>query len=249
MVKVGCCGFPVAQAAYYEAFRVVEVQKTFYDPPRLSTLLRWRLAAPEGFEFTVKAWQLITHEPKSPTYRRLRREVPVAVEGRYGFFRHTDEVLEAWEKTREAASALRARIVLFQCPPSFDPSEENVRNMTRFFSVARRDGLDFAWEPRGKWDSGRVAAICRDLDLVHVVDPFREKQMYGRIAYYRLHGIGGYRYRYSNEELRRLYELVGSNLRVVRGLPPSSERDIYCLFNNSYMNENAREFLKLLEEG
>ncbi|MHC1610664.1 MAG: DUF72 domain-containing protein [Candidatus Methanospirareceae archaeon] len=33
---------------------------------------RWRLRAPKEFEFTVKAWQLITHEPTSPTYRKAR---------------------------------------------------------------------------------------------------------------------------------------------------------------------------------
>jgi uncharacterized protein YecE (DUF72 family) len=248
VIKVGCCGFPVSQAEYFKTFRLVEVQRTFYDPPRLSTLVKWRRTAPEGFEFTMKAWQLITHEPKSPTYRRLRRAVPAAGD-RYGFFRNTDEVFEAWEKTREAASALRTRVILFQCPPSFGPSEENTRNMTRFFSVINRKGLDFAWEPRGTWEDERIAALCRDLDLTHVVDPFQKKQLCGRFVYFRLHGIGGYRYRYSKDELRRLRGLIGSSLHTAHGTSPSSERAVYCLFNNSSMHDNAREFLGLLEEG
>jgi uncharacterized protein YecE (DUF72 family) len=33
-VLVGCCGFPEAQARYVAEFRAVEVQQTFYDPPR-----------------------------------------------------------------------------------------------------------------------------------------------------------------------------------------------------------------------
>ena len=32
-VKVGCCGFPVSMKRYFQEFRVVEVQKTFYKPP------------------------------------------------------------------------------------------------------------------------------------------------------------------------------------------------------------------------
>ena len=53
--------------------KAVEVQHTFYQPPRVETLAKWRAEAPRGFEFTIKAWQLITHQPSSPTYRRLKR--------------------------------------------------------------------------------------------------------------------------------------------------------------------------------
>jgi uncharacterized protein YecE (DUF72 family) len=42
MIKVGCCGFPVRKGLYYERLRVVEVQQTFYQLPRLSTGERWR---------------------------------------------------------------------------------------------------------------------------------------------------------------------------------------------------------------
>ncbi len=44
----------------------------FYEPPRDGTMRRWRAQAPIDFEFTIKAWQLITHDALSPTYRRLR---------------------------------------------------------------------------------------------------------------------------------------------------------------------------------
>lgn len=61
--RIGWCGFPVAQKRYYGALPCVEVQQTFYQPPQSSTLRRWRNEAPEGFLFTVKAWQFITHHP------------------------------------------------------------------------------------------------------------------------------------------------------------------------------------------
>ncbi|HSJ15130.1 MAG TPA: DUF72 domain-containing protein [Longimicrobiales bacterium] len=71
-IRLGMCGFTIGAAAYYRSFDVVEVQQTFYDPPAPGTLARWRAEAPAGFEFTMKAWQVITHFGTSSTYRRLR---------------------------------------------------------------------------------------------------------------------------------------------------------------------------------
>jgi len=55
LVKVGCCGFPYGMKKYFEQFNLVEVQKTFYNLPRLETVTSWREKAPETFEFTIKA--------------------------------------------------------------------------------------------------------------------------------------------------------------------------------------------------
>src|SRR5688500_17744034 len=67
-VKVGLCGFTIAIADYPRSFPVVEVQQTFYQPSADAVLRRWRDSVPEGFEFTIKAWQLVTHAANSPTY-------------------------------------------------------------------------------------------------------------------------------------------------------------------------------------
>jgi uncharacterized protein YecE (DUF72 family) len=71
-IKVGCCGFPCSRKRYYENFDVIEIQKTFYNPPRIETAEKWRSDAPKNFEFTLKAWQLITHPKESPTYRKAK---------------------------------------------------------------------------------------------------------------------------------------------------------------------------------
>jgi hypothetical protein len=63
--KVGTCGFGLAQVEYSRVFSCVEVQHIFYQPPQVSTLERWRARMPAYFEFTLKAWQLITHDAKS----------------------------------------------------------------------------------------------------------------------------------------------------------------------------------------
>jgi len=74
-VRVGLCGWTISMAAYVRTFPLVEVQHTFYEPPADALLARWRSDAP-GFEFTIKAWKLVTHESSSPTYRRLKRPLP-----------------------------------------------------------------------------------------------------------------------------------------------------------------------------
>ena len=70
-VKIGTCGFGrVNRPEYFKLFPIVEIQHTFYQPPQIETFEKWRSGAPDDFEFTLKAWQLITHEASSPTYRR-----------------------------------------------------------------------------------------------------------------------------------------------------------------------------------
>src|SRR3712207_3550651 len=71
-VRVGLCGWTIGMSRYVREFSVLEVQQTFYDPPADATLERWRRQVPRDFEFTLKAWQVVTHDASSPTYRRMR---------------------------------------------------------------------------------------------------------------------------------------------------------------------------------
>jgi len=229
MIKVGCCGFPVARKEYFKNFGLVEVQKTFYKPPKLETAIRWREEAPQEFEFAVKAWQLITHPPSSPTYRKAG--IDVANESKYGYFRPTKEVFDAWERTAEIADALKAEVVVFQCPASFKEEKGSIRNMREFFSSIDRKFI-YAWEPRGKWNDAAVKKICEELGIIHCVDPFKNESVYGTPKYFRLHGRNGYRYDYSIEELQELREMC--------------KNDAYCLFNNTKMYKNAIEFKNLI---
>ena len=230
---IGCCGWALAQQQYFRAFRVLEVQQTFYQPPRLATLEKWRSAAPPGFEFTLKAWQLITHEPVSPTYRRLKTPIADAKRSRYGAFSPTDEVHDAWRATLGCARALGARIVVFQCPASFDPTGQHIANLRRFFRSVRKEAKDliFAWEPRGDWGDARVSSLCGELGLVHAVDPFVRKPVTSGLRYYRLHGIGGYRYTYSDADLARLATRCRGQTHV--------------MFNNVTMARDALRFAQI----
>jgi uncharacterized protein YecE (DUF72 family) len=115
-IKIGCCGFPMARRRYFQRFSTVEIQQTFYHLPLISTALTWGDEAPEGFEFIAKAWQFITHESTSPTYRRLRKPIPGNKRGNLGSFKPTDEVFKAFEETAEFCRSLGVRKIIFQSP-------------------------------------------------------------------------------------------------------------------------------------
>jgi uncharacterized protein YecE (DUF72 family) len=227
----------MSRSEYAMRFPVVEVQQTFYQPPQLSTLKRWRADVPADFEFTLKAWMLITHESRSPTYRRLKKDLSATEREQCGSFRPTAIVNKAWQTTLECAKALAARRILFQCPASFTPTGEHIEDMHRFFSsMSRRDELQLLWEPRGAWPDELVRALCRELDLVHVVDPFAARTVTPEFPYFRLHGRKGYRYVYEDVELE---ELLGM-------LP--KDKPSYVLFNNVRMLEDATRFQELIEQ-
>src|SRR3954454_12395253 len=145
--RVGLCGVTMAFADYVREFGVVEVQQAIYEPPRDATLLRCRPKAPLRCEFTLKAWQLITHDASSPTYRRLRRPLSTDERRVCGSFRATPVVLAAWRRTLECAQLLRASAVLLQCPRSFRPTPENADRMREFFAtIPRPPELRILWE-------------------------------------------------------------------------------------------------------
>jgi len=229
-IRVGCCGFPKARPIYFAHFNLVEVQQTFYKLPAIATARRWREEAPPGFTFTLKAWQLVTHEPSSPTYRKAGLTIPEAERERYGAFRPTNQVFDAWARTLEIAQALEARAVVFQCPARFTPTDEHVADLRAFFSQVERGGLVFVWEPRGDWPDELVGKLCQELNLIHGVDPFQRLPVHGVPAYFRLHGRTGYRYRYTDDDLRQLRAWC----------EPYPE--VYCLFNNVSMWEDALRF-------
>lgn len=235
-IKIGTCGFRTNKQVYSQMLRAVEVQHTFYQPPQIKTLERWRAEVAPDFEFALKAWQLITHEAKSPTYKRLKRKLTDEEKESAGYFKPTAIVKEAWETTLACAQALQAKTVLFQCPASFKPYRENIKNLEKFFSSVERNNLSFAWEPRGEWDEKMVKSICENLDLWHAVDPFAQMTATPDRCYYRLHGRTGFGYQYEEDELAELAALL-------------PEKEIsYVFFNNRYMLEDALLFQKIINQ-
>ena len=225
MIKVGCCGYPVSMKKYYEKFSLVELNTTFYNYPRTSTVEGWRKKAPEDFEFTVKAHQDISHKFK------LKPE---------------KECIEAFEKMKEICKILKAEILLIQTPASLRP--DKLEEVEGFFRKVNRENLRLVWETRGPaWETleirEKLREKLRELDVSHVTDPFKMLPVYtGEVAYFRLHGLGEklYYYQYSDEELRRLYETLKKY---------EEKAEVYVLFNNLSMFDDALRFVHYIKNG
>ena len=139
-VLVGTCGFAESHGKTFKDFGIVEVQQTFYQPPRVATVERWHEEAPDNFVFTLKAWQLLTHEATNPTYRRLRESLSETELAKVGSFKWNPVTRTARRRTLELAEALQAEAVVFQTPRSFLPSGDNLRRIYRFFESIDRQG-------------------------------------------------------------------------------------------------------------
>ena len=238
VIVVGTCGFPRARAEVFAKMQAVEIQESFYRHLEPATVKRWRRDAPKGFVFAFKASQLITHEPSSPTYRRLDFKIGERDASKYGSFKQTKEVMAAWRRTEEACRVLGAKAVLFQCPPSFNQTEENIANVKRFFERSKTEMIR-AWEPRGDWTPEAIEDICRPHGVVHCVDPFAGQPATYGSAYFRLHGKppGGrnYYYTYGDLELSRLKKMC------------EGYSEVHVFFNNISMLEDALRFRRLLD--
>ena len=234
-LRLGLCGWNGSQRAYFEDFDCIEIQSTFYDPLALTVARKWRAAAPPGFQFCIKAWQLITHAAASPTYRRLRSPIPANERNSVGSFRQTDQVWQAWQRTLEIARVVEARVILFQCPKSFIPTSENLINFSAFFRRVERTGFRLAWEPRGEaWTADIVRDLCAEYDLTHCVDPFEAMSVHGDMRYWRLHGRGSYSYRYTDADLNALRHML-----------TKQPQPGYLMFNNFSSKADALRFRQL----
>ena len=116
---------PAMLGVYARAFETVEVDSTFYAIPSAATVEGWTRRTPDGFTFSLKLPQEITHE------RGLR-----------------DGSLALLEEFCERARLLKEKlaVVLIQLPPQFIATVENVRALREFLAALPRDvrfGVEF----------------------------------------------------------------------------------------------------------
>jgi uncharacterized protein YecE (DUF72 family) len=242
IIHIGCCGWSYLREqefagklttdysstlqAYAQLFDVVEINSTFYRIPRLTTAQKWRKDALEinkGFEFTVKAYQGITH-----------------------LYRFAKKSQLQFEQVKLIAMSLKAKVFLFQSPASFKPTSQNIKKLKTFCSAVERRGFVLVWEPRGEWynEESTIVEVCEECNLVHCVDPFRNQPLWfgkSSIAYFRLHGFGKpsmYNYDFSEQELRDLQSVITSL--------PKSLKVVYVFFNNASCYRNGLDFVAMM---
>lgn len=245
IVKIGCCGFPLSRAKYYEEYSVVELQNTFYELPSIDWCLKLRSEAPGDFEFIVKAWQALTHPYTSPTWRKMKKK-PMGNLENYGFLKPTRENLEAFSKVLEVANTLRSRIIVLQTPPTMVFNNETFNHVKEFFReacVLKPSSIQIAWEPRGDWArrTDMLGEIIEEHDIIHVTDILKNPPLSNEqgLLYSRLHGLNGdvnYKYRYSVEDLEKVKNV----------LKEMDFREAYVMFNNVYMKQDSKSLKTLL---
>ena len=135
-------GFPTAKMLpyYSERFRTVEINYSFYHMPTENTLANWVKETPDGFTFTLKAPQSITHR------NRLR----------------DCETLIELLLSRSKILGPKLGLLLFQRPPKFKKDIDRFRAFLDLLPAGTRA----AWEFRDpSWLADDVFDTLREHQL------------------------------------------------------------------------------------
>jgi len=206
----------------YSKLNSVELNASFYRFPYPNQISNWAERTLENFSWSIKVNRWITHR-----------------------FKMGERALKTWIKFQRLFKPLEGKIsfYLFQLPPSFKPSEKNVRRLEKFIETVKLNGR-LALEFRsGEWFSDKWVSWCRKLEATMVSVDSPEIQFYTNTSgqiYLRLHGRSyWYSHNYSIEELEEIAEKILS----------LKAESYYIYFNNDHdMLENARLMLKILRE-
>ncbi len=175
--------------AYYASrFPSVEINYTFRRLPSEKTLLSWREQVPEGFAFTLKASQRITHT--------LR-------------LRDADEAVGVFlERARLLGD--RLGVILFQCPPSLKFDRGLIESFLAHLPPIARYAMEFrhpSWEEaRSLLSDNGVAWCAAETDEKEAGEP-----SWAPFGYLRLRRVD-----YTDEELRAWADRIGPALSVGR---------------------------------
>ncbi|MBW8349889.1 DUF72 domain-containing protein [Bacillus sp. IITD106] len=238
---------------YAAHFPTVEVDASFYAIQPEKNSAKWVQDTPESFRFVVKAYQGMTGHQ--------RGEIP---------FANKDEMYEAFLLSIQPfIQSGKLAMVLFQFPPWFDCTKENVaylrycrekmreipialefRNQTWFYPQYKENTLRFMEE------EGWIHSICDEPQaglgsvptILHSTN--KEKtlvRMHGRnvAAWMKPNGNNWrevrYLYRYNKEELLEWKKWM---IQLQK-----ETKDIYVLFNNNSGGDaadNAKQFIEML---
>ena len=126
---------------YAGRFNSVEINYTFRQQPAEKTLVTWRDATPDGFAFTLKAHQRITH------WLRLA---------------NADEAVSAF---LDRATVLGGRLgtILFQCPPNLPYDRKLIEGFLAYLPPTFRCAFEFrhpSWSEARPVLASQGAAWC-----------------------------------------------------------------------------------------
>jgi len=206
---------------YSKHFDTVETNMTFYRSPKPETLRAWAEKTPENFKFTLKASRRITHIKK------------------------LNKVEHDLEHLAFLAGQLRGKsgCLLYQLPPSLTRDLNLLESFLKLLPQGFKNVIEFR---HSSWYSAEVYHLMSNYRAIFcVVSSNRvppDIVITSETAYFRFHGItGGYRYRYSDDELKKWAEAINK----------SKAEECFIYFNNDYQAHtvfNALSLKKLLEK-
>lgn len=202
-------------AFYCEHFNTYEMNSSFYKFPTARGLKGWYDKSPEGFLFAVKMYRGVTHFKK---LRDCEREIG-----------------EFYTVCRDQLKEKLA-CVLFQMPPSFGYSEENLQLMLGALDYSFNNIIEFrnaAWWRQEVYDALRE----RNVSFCNVSYPKLPDQIVATntLGYVRLHGVPRLFYSgYADQVLRNLRQaMVGQ-----------AWEEAFVFFNNTASAQGVLNALK-----
>lgn len=241
---------PVQLSEYAAVFPVVEIDTTFYGVPSESTFLHWVEQVPTSFQFIVKANREMTMHPD------LDQQITEAE--REQIFRDFNQ------RMRLLIATNQLKTILFQFPPMFNATHENIQYLMRLRSLMADLPISIEFRNMTWFDDAvlpELEEFFADLkyDLVAVDEPrgltnSADFILNAQTKIVRLHGQNQHgwqdsgmqwrkertNYRYSTEELRQLATKIQT----------SGATDVFVIFNNNGGHAaagNALELQQLLD--
>jgi len=212
---------------YTKFFNTVEINYSFYHTPTEKTILKWYNTAPSNFKYTLKVPKKITH---------IKR------------FHDCSDLIENFNKL---SLLLKEKIgtLLFQMPPSFKPTDENLKRIENVFKLLNPN-LNYAIEFRNnQWfENKEILELCKKFNVAFCIVSAPKLKFLpvatSKNVYIRLHGKDRwYNYDYSDKELKDLSSIISQFLK--------SKNIVWVYFNNdvnSYAPKNALKLIQLLKK-
>lgn len=207
---------------YSSVFNTVELNGTFYRTPKITDLVKYRNATSEGFSFSVKVSRYITHILKLKNSAQSIQDFTALIQ----------EGLED-----------KLSCFLFQMPPSFHYSEENLE---RIIESVPHDPYYVIELRHASWWNDAVEKAFKEakltfcnVDFPGLASSFMHTSS---VFYLRLHGNPElFKSSYTTGELQKFYEQFPANAKA---------KHIY--FNNTYYEAgytNAQQLMEIVKGG
>jgi uncharacterized protein YecE (DUF72 family) len=234
-----------ALAYLADYFDTVEINSSFYTPPKARDAAAWvrRVANNPRFRFTAKVWQRLTHE------RENRDEASLAAD--------CDQVRRAMAPLAECGVM---GALLLQFPWSFRYTEENLACLEKLFRLLA--GFPLALEVRhGSWDQEAFYSLLRthgvafcSVDQPVIGDSLGPSaRVTARIGYLRLHGRNYQTWfqKDAGRDARYDYLYSGTEIKEISGCLRKIKQDAeetYAITNNHFRGQALVNAIEILEE-